>query len=207
MLVSSTVAGWEAVRSTGLSSLYFSLLDLRPVSAGVSMVGLALLIENFASGVICVTSIRLSLGTDIAECASPSGINGLVGGVLEGTIWDDLVASDSNIVLFVVESGDGVGDACFSEVSTSLSCFPHSTDLSVLRRLESVESLGSRSRCSRRRRQRRDMVTTAMIAEDLLETGDKTCRFLTLVVQILSNAIAAYASADTGVVARTVFGL
>jgi len=51
------------------------------------------------------------------------------------------------------------------------------------------------------------MVSTAMIAEDLLEPSDKTCRFLALVVRILSNAIAAYASADTGVVARTVFGL
>lgn len=147
------------------------------------------------------------MGTDIAECASPSGVNGLVGGVLGRTIWDDLVASDSNIVLFVVESGDGVGDACFSEVSTPLSCFPHSTDLFVLRRLEPVESLGSRSRCSRRRRNGSDMVTTTMITEDLLETSNKTCRFLALVVRILSNAIATYASADTGVIVRTVFGL
>ena len=110
-------------------------------------------------------------------------------------------------MLSVVESGDGVGDACFLEVSTSLSCFPHSTDLFVLRRLESVESLGSRSRCSRRRRHGRDMIATAMIAEDLLEASDKTCRFLALIVRLLSNAIAAYGSADTGIVARTVFGL
>jgi len=50
------------------------------------------------------------------------------------------------------------------------------------------------------------MVTTAMIAEDLLETSDKTCRFLALVVRILSNALAPYARVDIGVVACTVFG-
>jgi len=88
-----------------------------------------------------------------------------------------------------------------------LSDFIHSTDLFLLRRLELIEPLGSRSRCSRLKRDGRDMVTTAMIAEDLLETGDKTCRFLALVVRILSNTVAPHASADTGVVARTVFGL
>jgi len=51
------------------------------------------------------------------------------------------------------------------------------------------------------------MIATAMIAEDLLEASDKTCRFLALIVRLLSNAIAAYGSADTGIVARTVFGL
>jgi len=51
------------------------------------------------------------------------------------------------------------------------------------------------------------MVTTAMIAEDLLETSDKTCRFLALAVRLLSSAITAYLSADTCIVARTVSGL
>lgn len=88
-----------------------------------------------------------------------------------------------------------------------LSDLIHSTDLVLLRRLESIEPLGSGSGCSRRRRHKRDMVTTAMIAEDLLETGNKTCRFLALVVRLLSNAIAAYASAATGVFAHTVFEL
>lgn len=86
-----------------------------------------------------------------------------------------------------------------------LSGLIYSTDLVLLRRLESIEPLGSGIRCRRRRRQ--GMVTTAMIAEDLLETSDKTCRFLALVIRLLSNAVAADSSADTGVVARTVFGL
>ena len=88
-----------------------------------------------------------------------------------------------------------------------LSGLIYSTDLFLLRRLEPIEPLGSGSRCSRRRRCGRDMVTTAMITEDLLETSDETYRFLALAVRILSDAIAPYASADTGVVARTVFGL
>ena len=85
--------------------------------------------------------------------------------------------------------------------------FTHSTDLFLLRRLESIEPLGSRSRCSRRRWYGRDMITMAMIAEDFLKPSDKTCRFLALVVRLLSNAIAAYSSVETGVVARTVLGL
>ena len=47
----------------------------------------------------------------------------------------------------------------------------------------------------------------AMIAEDLMETRDKACRFLALVIRLLSNAVAANSSADTGVVARTVLWL
>jgi len=87
-----------------------------------------------------------------------------------------------------------------------LSGLIYSTDLFLLRRLKSIEPLGSGGRCSRLRRDGGDMVTTAMVAEDLLETSDK-CRFLALVVRILGNAISSYASADTGVVACTVFGL
>ena len=55
----------------------------------------------------------------MSKCALPSGVSGLVGEVLEGTVWDNTVASVSNVVLSAVESGDGVGDVCFSKVSTS----------------------------------------------------------------------------------------
>jgi len=88
-----------------------------------------------------------------------------------------------------------------------LSGFIRHTDLLLLRRLESIEPFGIGSRCSRLRRHGSDMITTAMIAEDLLKTSDKTCRFLALVIRLLSNAIAAYPGAETGVVVRTDFGL
>jgi len=88
-----------------------------------------------------------------------------------------------------------------------LSDCSHSTDLFLFRRLESIEPLGSGSRCSRLRRHRSDIITMAMIAEDLMETRDKACRFLALVIRLLSNAVAANSSADTGVVARTVLWL
>lgn len=53
----------------------------------------------------------------VSERALVSGVNGLVGGELEGKLLESTVALDSKIVLFAVEIGDGVGVTCFLKIS------------------------------------------------------------------------------------------
>jgi hypothetical protein len=51
------------------------------------------------------------LGIDVSECALVGDVNGLVGGVLEGTMFESIV------VLFAVEGERGVEVAYFGYIS------------------------------------------------------------------------------------------
>ena len=68
-------------------------------------------VTDLVSDVTEVTLTCLSLGIDVSECALVGGVNGIVGGVLEGTMFESIV------VLFAVEGGGGVEVAYFGHIS------------------------------------------------------------------------------------------
>jgi hypothetical protein len=86
------------------------------------------------------------------ERALSCGINGLVGGVLEGAMWENIVASEFNTLSFAVEGNGGMGEVCFGKSVDFLNGFVDSTDFLILRRSEPIKLLWSQRRFSQRRR-------------------------------------------------------
>ena len=95
-----------------------SMSVMRLISASVLLVGSAAPFAGLISGIRGGTTTCLLLGVDVSERALVGGVNGLVGGVLEGTMHECIVVLDMNIVLSAVEGKDGIGLTCFGEVNT-----------------------------------------------------------------------------------------
>ena len=68
-------------------------------------------VTDLVSDVTEVTLTCFSLGIDVSECALVGGVNGLVGGVLDGTMFESIV------VLFAVEGEGGVEVAYFGYIN------------------------------------------------------------------------------------------